>query len=154
MVEYRLTFKKEIQSFYDKYLDIKNSLSANISGSYDRKYQAQLIINRVFFLYLLQKSNLLNNDHHYLKNLYNQAIGQRVSFYKHYLISLFTNVLNREHDNSKSITVSDINFGRVPYLNGSKHTSINNFAQKILIVRSPRFCFGLYVENHNFYIKY
>lgn len=126
MVEYRLIFKKEIQSFYDKYLDIKNSLSANISGSYDRKYQAQLIINRVFFLYLLQKSNLLNNDPHYLKNLYNQAIGQRVSFYKHYLIILFTDVLNREHDNAKSITISNINFGRVPYLNGSLFLLLEN----------------------------
>lgn len=101
----------------------------NIEKQADREWYASLMLNRLMFLYFIQRKGFLDThtpgaldgDRHYLRTRLKRVQEQRgedqfYTFYRHFLLALFHDGLSvREADRS-----SDINalLGKVPYLNG------------------------------------
>lgn len=92
-------------------------LSAEECGSY-----ASLLLNRLMFIYFLQKKEFLNSDTNYLRNCMKslqakQGHNHFYNFYKDLLLELFFNGLNLETQTYKNDEITKI-IGKVPYING------------------------------------
>lgn len=87
----------------------------------DRQWYASLMLNRLMFIYFIQKKGFLDSDPNYLRERLKRVRqergdGQFHSFYRLFLRTLFhgglaTPVDERDHDTRKLL-------GKVPYLNG------------------------------------
>ena len=112
------------KKFYDRF-EIEHSalldLIEGINTTRDREWYASLMLNRLMFLYFIQKRGFLDNDIDYLcKHLERissqSAERQLVVSYHEFLRILFYEGLNKPtSDRDKDITRL---LGRVPYLNG------------------------------------
>jgi hypothetical protein len=85
----------------------------------DREWYASLMLNRLMFVYFVQKKGFLDGDHNYLRerlSTVKMKIGpdRFHSFYRSFLLRLFHDGLGRR-DRSPELTEL---LGRVPYLNG------------------------------------
>ena len=107
------TFKKQ----HDKFLDFIEGLT-NLS---DKQWYASLMLNRLMFVYFIQKKGFLDNDIDYLKKRLSRVqqtrgTGQFHSFYRAFLLKLFhgglATPLNQREEEVKQL------IGRIPYLNG------------------------------------
>jgi len=104
-------FKKEHTSF----LNFIKGISENV----DRDWYASLMLNRLMFIYFIQKKGFLDNDKDYLKNRLRATQEKKgrdkfYSFYRNFLLVLFHKGLG-SHERPPEI-VKEI--GVVPYLNG------------------------------------
>ncbi len=110
------------RKFYEGFRTEHTSLLAAIRGipdSADREWYASIMLNRLMFVYFIQKKGFLDNDPDYLKNHLRTVQARRgadqfLSFYRHFLIRLFHEGLgqrSRPHE-------LDSLLGRIPYLNG------------------------------------
>ena len=81
----------------------------------DRLDVALTVLSRLLFLYFIQRKGWLGGDHSYLRNLFEAACLDRVSFYRSRLKPLFFGALNRppERRGQKARELGDL-----PYLNG------------------------------------
>lgn len=92
-------------------------LPEDVAGEY-----ATLLLNRLMFIWFLQKKEFLNGDSTYLRTCLKSlsALSQRqsfYSFYRDYLLDLFFNHLNsRDHSQSNPELAQII--GDIPYVNG------------------------------------
>jgi len=106
-------FKKEHGAFY--------SFIEGIEKESDQRWYASLMLNRLMFIYFIQKKGFLDGDINYLKNKLNNIKELRgankfyKSFYKLFLCRLFHEGLGKPHKSDKEL-ISLI--GKVPYLNG------------------------------------
>lgn len=104
--------KEIVNKFYEEYKRIKNKLAGaitNIDG--DPELYAQILLDRIIFLYFLQTKGVLSKT--YLSGLfYSKKITE--NFYSDYLIPLFFEGLNTEKHSEEF----EEKFGAVPYLNG------------------------------------
>ena len=106
-------FKKEHQIFLD-FIDGLRNLA-------DREWYASLMLNRMMFIYFIQKQGFLDDDPEYLRNRLQRmqtSFGkdQFQTFYRLFLLRLFHEGLGQpESDRSAELTTL---LGRVPYLNG------------------------------------
>ena len=104
--------KEIVNKFYEEYKRIRKKLSnaiKNLDG--DSELYAQIIMDRIIFLYFLQTKGILPKT--FLSDLYyNKKKGE--NFYRDYLIPLFFQMLNTEKHSKELIR----KFGSVPYLNG------------------------------------
>jgi hypothetical protein len=83
----------------------------------DRRWYASVLLNRLMFLYFLQKKGFLDNDTDYLRNRLASTVGRGVEFYCDFLIPLFHSAIGDQAIGSlPSETQRQI--GDVPYLNG------------------------------------
>lgn len=103
-------FKKEHTAF----LGFINGISA----SQDKDWYASLMLNRLMFIYFIQKKGFLNNDKFYLKTKLTETQTHKgkdkfYSFYRNFLLVLFHQGLGSP-DNKKL----ESELGTVPYLNG------------------------------------
>ena len=106
-------FKKEHQTFLD-FIDGLRNLA-------DREWYASLMLNRMMFIYFIQKQGFLDGDPEYLRNRLQRmqtSFGkdQFQTFYRLFLLRLFHEGLGQPVSD-RSAELSTL-LGRVPYLNG------------------------------------
>ncbi|EGO93349.1 Eco57I restriction-modification methylase domain-containing protein [Acidiphilium sp. PM] len=110
--------------FYENFKKQHDAFLGFIKGlanAADAAWYASLMLNRLMFVYFIQKKGFLDGDIHYLRNRLNtvrkaQGKDQFHSFYRAFLLKLFhgglaTPVNSRDADTAKMI-------GNIPYLNG------------------------------------
>jgi hypothetical protein len=128
---------KVTSDFFKKFKERHEFLKSEIKGLPDDQTASSystLILNRLMFVYFLQKKEFLNSDPNYLKNCLHrvQALkGQDkfYSFYRDYLLELFFNRLDSSNGKVKDTAIAEI-LGDVPYVNGgvfSQSESEKNF---------------------------
>ena len=106
-------FKKEHTAFLDFITGIQNLA--------DREWYASLMLNRMMFIYFIQKRNFLDNNPNYLRDRLEkvrqqQGGGNFHSFYRLFLMRLFHEGLGQpEADRDPELAAL---LGKVPYLNG------------------------------------
>ncbi|MEQ8226386.1 MAG: DNA methyltransferase, partial [Candidatus Eremiobacterota bacterium] len=86
---------------------------------FDKEWYASVMLNRLMFVYFIQKKSFLDNDPDYLRNrlkMLQEKKGKNkfLSFYRHFLLRLFHEGLGKP-DHSEEL---DELTGKVPYLNG------------------------------------
>ncbi len=104
-------FEQEHQQFL-KFID-------GIHSEFDRTWYASLMLNRLMFIYFIQKKSFLDGDINYLRNRLkccqaNWGIDTFYSFYRRFLLKLFHEGLGKP-DRTPEL---DQLLGKVPYLNG------------------------------------
>lgn len=110
-------FYEDFKRQHDRFLTFIDGL-ASVS---DRQWYASLMLNRLMFVYFIQKKRFLDGDIDYLKNRLDQVraakgTDQFHSFYRAFLLKLFhgglaTAVNFRDPETAKLL-------GSIPYLNG------------------------------------
>ena len=128
-MNYLFDVKEIVNKFYDEFKRIKNILSKNIKNTSDNPLlYAQIILDRIIFIYFLQVKEVLPKN--YLSDLYlNKKKSE--NYYDEYLKPLFFEMLNSEKRSNDLI----LKFGSIPYLNGGlfapKNIEKNNNNLKI-----------------------
>ena len=87
----------------------------------DKEWYSSLMLNRLMFIYFIQKKGFLNNDKNYMRNKLNEIQEKRgdnkfYSFYREFLLVLFHEGFAMELDKRSAETMQII--GKIPYLNG------------------------------------
>ena len=116
--------EKVTKRFYDRFSTELTAFGGFIDGitaQGDRDWYASLMLNRMMFIYFVQKQGFLDDDTDYLRNrlsmVRNQSGGGRFQqFYRIFLLRLFHEGLGRrEADRAPDLAVL---LGKVPFLNG------------------------------------
>jgi hypothetical protein len=107
----RLFFAGIVDEFYEKYQEVRAAFVEEMGG--DDPY-AQLLLNRVIFIYFLQAKGVVPEE--YLLDLYRDCLDSGGNYYDDYLLPLFFDVLNTEL--GKRAPGLEERFGDIPYLNG------------------------------------
>ena len=105
------TFKRERDAFL--------SFVEGIKAQGDREWYASVMLNRLMFVYFIQRKGFLDGDENYLQNRLKQLQETQGddkfhSFYRHFLIRLFHEGLGGRQRTGDL----DRLLGRIPYLNG------------------------------------
>lgn len=114
--------EKVTKQFYDKFKKQHSQFLAFIQGisdNLDQEWYASVMLNRLMFVYFIQKKGFLNNDIDYLRNKLNyyQQEEQKdkfFSFYRYFLLKLFHDGLGQQNRTPEL----DQLLGNIPYLNG------------------------------------
>lgn len=90
-----------------------------ITAMADREWYASVMLNRLMFVYFIQKRGFLDGDLDYLRNRMERVKATRgrdkfFSFYRHFLLRLFHDGLGGKARDAELTSL----IGRVPYLNG------------------------------------
>jgi len=108
-----------IKDFYRLYCDCEKYVAKNIKGiplENEREFFAKLLIERLMFLWFLQKKSFLDNDQNYLVNKYKDNALSNKNFYRDFLNKLFfSGLCKKENVRTKDIILL---LGNIPYLNG------------------------------------
>jgi hypothetical protein len=113
---------KVTKKFYDRFKNEHTAFLkfvAGIQNQGDREWYASLMLNRLMFIYFIQKKGFLDGDRNYLRNRLRlvqarRGNGQFLSFYRQFLLRLFHEGLGQPARTSEL----DQLIGKVPYLNG------------------------------------
>ncbi len=108
---------KVTKKFYDKFKKEQEIFQECIQGITeldDQKWYSTILLNRLMFLYFLQRKGFLDGDTDYLSNRYQQYQCPSSSFYRHFLNRLFREGLG----NPMRSPELEILLGKIPYLNG------------------------------------
>ncbi|WP_137752909.1 DNA methyltransferase [Sphingopyxis sp. L1A2A] len=110
-------FYEAFKQQHDRFLGFIDGL-ANVS---DRQWYASLMLNRLMFVYFIQKKGFLDGDINYLKNRLTSVRAtngedQFHSFYRAFLLKLFHGGLATPKDARDAETARLL--GNIPYLNG------------------------------------
>ena len=89
----------------------------------DLQWYTSLMLNRLMFVYFIQKKGFLDGDTDYLRNrlaMVQQARGKDKfqSFYRYFLLRLFHDGLGKSPDERKLDPTMEKLLGKMPYLNG------------------------------------
>ncbi len=106
-------FKSEHQDFLD--------FIEGIAEVADREWYASLMLNRMMFIYFIQKRGFLDNNSNYLRDRLHTVRQQHGAdrfdgFYRLFLLSLFHEGLGKPESERDAELVAEL--GQVPYLNG------------------------------------
>ena len=116
--------EKVTKRFYDRFrteLTAFGKFIEGITAQGDRDWYASLMLNRMMFVYFVQKQGFLDGDLDYLRNrlkmVQEQSVGGRFQqFYHLFLLRLFHEGLGQpEAQRAPDLAVL---LGRVPFLNG------------------------------------
>jgi hypothetical protein len=110
------------KKFYERFSKELARFQVFIDGIQDKantEWYASLMLNRLMFIYFIQKKGFLDGDPDYLRNHLNIIQGQKgkdkfLSFYRHFLLRLFHEGLGSKPRNPEL----DQLLGKIPYLNG------------------------------------
>lgn len=116
---------KITKTFYDKFLAKHKELVKAIRGIEevrDREWYSALLMNRLMFIYFLQRKGFMDDDRDYLRNRLNALRAKAGSdrfyeFYRHFLIPLFHESLGAPGHKVEDAVVKSL-VGDVPYING------------------------------------
>ena len=108
--------------FYDRFQKEHTAFLKFVSGiSYraDKEWYASVMLNRLMFVYFIQRKGFLDGDRDYLRNRLNQMRAEHgkdkfYSFYRYFLLRLFHEALGSKERNADLERL----VGRIPYLNG------------------------------------
>ncbi len=105
-------FKQEHKSFLD--------FIRGIQSQSDREWYASLMLNRLMFVYFIQKKGFLDGDENYLQNKLHSLrdegrLDEFHTFYRSFLLRLFREGLGGSQDPPEDLVTL---IGQVPYLNG------------------------------------
>lgn len=94
-----------------------------IKSQADLEWYTSLMLNRLMFVYFIQKKGFLNGDTNYLQNrmkLVREAKGKDkfLTFYSYFLVRLFHDGLGKSPEDRKLNRDLEKLLGKVPYLNG------------------------------------
>ena len=106
-------FRKELTTF-EKFID-------GINGQTDRDWYASLTLNRLMFVYFIQKQGFLDGDIDYLPNRLrlvreNSGAGRFQEFYRVFLLRLFHEGLGQP-EATRTAELHNL-LGKIPFLNG------------------------------------
>ena len=106
-------FKEELQSFKESINGMKNNT--------DREWYASLMLNRLMFIYFVQKRRFLDDNPDYLRDCLhritkNNQNEQEQSFYRSFLLRLFHEGLGCPKSDRATESIQIL--GSIPYLNG------------------------------------
>ena len=116
--------EKVTRRFYDRFKkehDVFLQFIEGIEQVADRAWYASLMLNRMMFIYFIQKRSFLDNDPHYLRNRLQrmqtaQGRDRFQTFYRLFLLRLFHEGLGLP-ETDRSPELMEL-LGQVPYLNG------------------------------------
>lgn len=108
--------------FYDQFKTEHKAFLDFISGIIevaDREWYASLMLNRLMFIYFMQRKGFLNGERDYLRDRLARCQKEKgqdkfYSFYRYFLLRLFHEGLGGKERNPEL----DKLLGRIPYLNG------------------------------------
>jgi len=108
--------------FYDRFQAEHATFLRFIEGipvEGDREWYASLMLNRLMFVYFIQKKGFLDNNEHYLRSRLRAVQEQKgngnfLNFYRHFLLRLFHEGLGKQEHSAELEAL----LGKVPYLNG------------------------------------
>ena len=117
---------KVTKKFFDHFkAEHKAFLGAidGIAAESAREWYASVMLNRLMFVYFIQKKRFLAGDEHYLRNRLNQVgklkgKGKFQTFYRLFLLKLFHEGFNKPLKERKLEAELKALIGNVPYLNG------------------------------------
>lgn len=123
-VQQALDAERVTRRFYDRFkkeLETFRSFIQGITSQGDREWYASLMLNRMMFVYFIQKQGFLDNDHDYLQNRLKRlqqksGQGQFQQFYRLFLLKLFHEGLGQP-EAARAPELAEL-LGTVPYLNG------------------------------------
>lgn len=108
------------KKFYDRFKKEHDAFLKLIEGIPEEnlhKWYASVMINRLMFVYFIQKKGFLNGDEHYLRNkLKESGKGGKDRFYLQFLSTLFFEGFAKEESDRSGATNKLL--GKIPYLNG------------------------------------
>lgn len=117
---------KITKRFYDRFkaehaafLKLVNGIKADE----DLQWYTSLMLNRLMFVYFIQKKGFLDGDANYLRNRLTMVRQMRgkdkfQSFYRYFLLRLFNEGLGKSPDERDLDAMMEKLLGKVPYLNG------------------------------------
>lgn len=110
---------KEFYTRFKKEHDVFQNFIEGITEEIDKDWYSSLMLNRLMFIYFIQKKHFLNNDPHYLRTKLNevqhaQGKDKFHSFYNSFLLVLFHKGLGSPERTSNLNKL----LGKIPYLNG------------------------------------
>jgi hypothetical protein len=106
--------EKVTKKFYDRFKKQHDAFLAFIEGIPDAGFQrwyASVMLNRLMFIYFVQRKGFLDNDTDYLRNRLARTDG---NFYRDFLIPLFFKGFAEKDHSAETRRL----LGDVPYLNG------------------------------------
>jgi len=115
---------KITKKFYDHFKKQQTTFLGFVQGitqQGDREWYASLMLNRLMFIYFIQRKGFLDGDSDYLKNRLKmvrerKGEGKFLSFYRYFLLRLFHEGFSQQLEQRKK-DLEDL-LGKVPYLNG------------------------------------
>lgn len=112
--------EKVTKKFYELFKSEHDAFLKFTKGIPDEKLQrwhASVMLNRLMFIYFIQKKGFLDDDQHYLTNKLAQSQRRgKDRFYREFLCHLFFDGFGKREDQRSAVTNRIL--GRVPYLNG------------------------------------
>jgi len=114
---------KVTKKFYDHFKsqqEIFRGFIENLPGEHDQNWYSAVMLNRLMFIYFIQRKNFLNNDANYLKTKLAEMQDKfdednYYTFYRHFLRRLFHEGLDGHTPRGQKL---DVLLGEIPYLNG------------------------------------
>lgn len=111
--------------FYDQFVRKQRALTEAIEGIADdaeREWYSALMMNRLMFIYFMQKKSFMDEDIDYLRNRLNQlrdlvGEGEFYGFYRDFLLPMFHEGLGSKLAEYADDTIKGL-VGDVPYING------------------------------------
>jgi hypothetical protein len=112
--------------FYDRFKSEHSAflkLVKGIEATTDLEWYTSLMLNRLMFVYFIQKKGFLDGDTNYLQNRMRQVREIKgkdkfQSFYRYFLVRLFHDGLGKVETDRKLNRDLEKLLGKVPYLNG------------------------------------
>jgi hypothetical protein len=94
---------------------------AGITENADHEWYASVMLNRLMFVYFIQRKGFLDGDRDYLRNRLDRCQREKgedkfYSFYRYFLLRLFHEGFNQKPKN-RAADLEKL-LGRIPYLNG------------------------------------
>jgi len=116
--------EKVTKRFYDRFSKVHVEFLNFIEGipeAADQEWYASVMLNRLMFVYFIQRKGFLDGDHDYLRNRLKACQekagdGKFHTFYRYFLVRLFHEGLGKRKEERKSGLEKIL--GKVPYLNG------------------------------------
>jgi hypothetical protein len=114
------------RKFYDRFKVEHTAFLGFIKGitdQADKEWYASLMLNRLMFIYFIQRKGFLDGNGNYLRDRLNKVQSKRgkgkfLTFYQYFLIALFHEAFAKEPRERKMDAEITALLGTVPYLNG------------------------------------
>ncbi|MDR1268499.1 MAG: Eco57I restriction-modification methylase domain-containing protein, partial [Planctomycetaceae bacterium] len=120
---FQVNNEKVTKKFYDRFKTEHDKFKSFIKGIKeiaDLEWYASLMLNRLMFIYFIQKKRFLDGDIHYLKKRLKEVQALKgkdqfhQTFYRYFLLKLFHDGLGKRERNKELEKL----IGKIPYLNG------------------------------------